>query len=81
MNITKDNATFRYRDEQTKHWKQRTRDYGFLRGNTKGLLYQIQCLLLPLLQQLLGIEPLSQPTRTCPCCQHSMRCIGILRPR
>ena len=103
IHITKDNVTFRYRDGQTNHWKQRTlptlkflmlmlqhvlpkglqraRDYGFLRGNAKGLLHQIQCLLLPLLQLLLGITPLTKPERTCPCCQHSMRCMGILRPR
>lgn len=103
INIQPHQVTFRYRDGQTKHWKQRTlptlkflmlilqhvlpkglqraRDYGFLRGNAKAILHQIQCLLLPLLQLLLGIAPPSQPKRTCPCCQHSMRCIGISRPR
>ncbi len=82
INITKDNVTFRYRDGQTNHWKQRTlptlkflmlmlqhvlpkglqraRDYGFLRGNAKAILHQIQCLLLPLLQQLLGIAATEQ---------------------
>ncbi|MCE2597415.1 hypothetical protein K6Y31_21845 [Motilimonas cestriensis] len=58
-----------------------SRDYGFFRGNAKAILHQVQCLLLPLLQQLLGIAPPSKPERTCPCCQHSMHCIGISRPR
>ncbi|MFO6425454.1 transposase, partial [Motilimonas sp. KMU-193] len=60
---------------------QRARDYGYLRGNAKAILQQIQCLLLPLLQLLLGLAPLAKPERTCPCCQHTMKCTGISRLR
>ena len=61
---------------------QRVRDYGFLRGNAKGLRIRIQLLLLQLFYCTPQTEqPVkSKVVRTCPCCQHEMACVGISRP-
>ncbi|WP_299691455.1 transposase [uncultured Vibrio sp.] len=62
---------------------QRVRDYGFLRGQARQVLGQIQLLLLGLFYQLPRLNPVTRAkaTRNCPCCQHEMTCVGISRPR
>lgn len=62
---------------------QRVRDYGFLRGNAKALRLRIQMLLLHLFYQTPPKTTLinSKATRSCPCCQHEMDCVGVSRLR
>ena len=63
---------------------QRVRDYGFLHGNAKRLRLRlrIQAILLHLFNwqmPLLTATTESRAIRTCPCCHHEMRCVGITR--
>lgn len=62
---------------------QRVRDYGFLRGNAKALRLRIQLLLLHLFYQTPPKTTLikNKATRSCPCCQHEMDCVGVSRLR
>jgi hypothetical protein len=62
---------------------QRVRDYGFLRGQARQTLARIQLLFLGLfyLKPSPELAKKSKATRTCPCCQHEMACVGFTRPR
>lgn len=62
---------------------QRVRDYGFLRGQAKAVLVQIQRLLMASFHLPNTIESPSRrkAMRICPCCQHEMACVGITQPR
>jgi len=60
---------------------QRVRDYGFLRGNAKVILYMI---MLILMRSNNWLAPVStafkrRAKRICPCCQHEMSCVGVTR--
>ena len=54
----------------------RTRDYGFLHGNAKKNLAQLQLMLRVSLPE---IKPLPDSTIGCPCCGFSMQFIGMIR--
>ncbi|WP_315903244.1 transposase [Photobacterium sp. TY1-4] len=60
---------------------QRVRDYDLLHGSARVLRLSIQLMLLglPTWQLPVNTEP-QQATRGCPCCRHTMHCVGITRP-
>jgi len=60
---------------------QRVRDYGFLRGNAKVILHKI---MLILMRSNNWLAPVStaikrRAKRICPCCQHEMSWVGVMR--
>lgn len=63
---------------------QRVRDYGVLSSGAKKLRLFIQLLLMPNHDWLTPTTEETRPNRAirlCPCCQHTMHCIGITRTR
>ena len=62
---------------------QRVRDYGFLRGNAKKLLWKIMLVLMST-QNWVAPKPKTinrKAKRLCPCCNHvnEMQCVGVTR--
>jgi hypothetical protein len=55
----------------------RVRDYGFLHGNAKKLLFLVQLILHVGIQT---IEQRPRPVFKCPCCKSSMVILGFRQP-
>ncbi len=54
----------------------RVRDYGFLHGNAKKLLFLVQLILYVAIKE---IEQRPRPTFKCPCCKSPMAILGFRR--
>ena len=55
----------------------RVRDYGFLHGNAKKMLFLVQLILHVVIK---GIELRSRPVFKCPCCKSPMVILGFRKP-
>ena len=60
---------------------QRVRDYGFLRGNAKKLLWKIMLVLMSTRNWVTPKQKTikRKAKRLCPCCKHEMQCVGVTR--